>query len=114
VMVEVWEGEQFARTRTDPQGEFRAVLRKPEKQHLPDGEPLAPYFHVTVFAQGLLKQAQTRLYFPDEAQANAADPVLQAVPAERRSTLVARRAEGGDLVFDVAMQGPSETVFFGF
>jgi protocatechuate 3,4-dioxygenase beta subunit len=114
VMVEVWEGEQFARTRTDPQGEFRAVLRKPEKQHLPGGEPLAPYFHVTVFAQGLLKQAQTRMYFPDEAQANAADPVLQAVPAERRSTLVARRAEDGDLVFDVAMQGPSETVFFDF
>lgn len=114
VLVEVWEGEQFARTRTDEKGEYYAVLRKPEKQALPDGQPLAPYFHVSVFAQGLLKQANTRLYFPGEEQANAADPVLNLVDPDRRSGLVAQRADNGDLVFDVHMQGQHETVFFDF
>jgi protocatechuate 3,4-dioxygenase alpha subunit len=69
--------------------------------------------NVTVFARGLLKQAQTRLYFPDEAAANAADPVLAAVPAERRPRLIACQ-EGGELVFDVHLQGDQESVFFDF
>jgi protocatechuate 3,4-dioxygenase alpha subunit len=114
VLVEVWEGEQFARTRTDEKGEYYAVLRKPEKQQLPDGQPLAPYFHISVFAQGLLKQANTRLYFPEEEQANAADPILNLVDPDRRSGLMARRADNGHLVFDVHMQGQNETVFFDF
>jgi protocatechuate 3,4-dioxygenase beta subunit len=107
-MVELWAGDQFARTRTDPDGAFTAVLAKPAA---PAGQ--APHVNVTVFARGLLKQAQTRLYFPDEAAANAADPVLAAVPADRRERLIARQ-EGGDLVFDVNLQGDQESVFFGF
>lgn len=114
VMVEVWEGDQYARTRTDENGEYVAVLRKPEKQQLPGGEPLAPYFHVSVFAQGLLKQANTRMYFPGEEQANAADPVLNLVDPDRRSLLVAQQSGNGELTFDVHMQGPSETVFFDY
>ena len=68
---------------------------------------------MTLFSRGLLKQAQTRLYFPDEAAANAADPVLTAVPADRRPTLIARQ-DGADLVFDIHLQGDQETVFFDF
>jgi protocatechuate 3,4-dioxygenase, alpha subunit len=107
-MLELWVGDQFARTRTDPDGGFTAVLAKPEA---PAGQ--APHVNVTAFARGLLKQAQTRLYFPDEESANAADPVLAAVPADRRQSLIARQ-EGGDLVFDVHLQGDQETVFFDF
>ena len=65
--------------------------------------------------RGLLSHAYTRIYFSDEAEANAADPVLAQVPAERRETLIARREETGEGVvywFDIHMQGDSETVFF--
>ena len=108
LMLELWAGDQFARTRTDPDGAFTAVLAKPAA---PAGQ--APHVNVAVFSRGLLKQAQTRLYFPDEAAANAADPVLTAVPADRRPTLIARQ-DGADLVFDIHLQGDQETVFFDF
>lgn len=108
LMLELWAGDQFARTRTDPDGAFSAVLAKPAA---PAGR--APHVNVTLFSRGLLKQAQTRMYFPDEAAANAADPVLKAVPADRRPTLIARQ-DGADLVFDIHLQGDQETVFFDF
>ena len=108
LMLELWAGDQFARTRTDPDGAFSAVLAK---SAAPAGQ--APHVNVTLFSRGLLKQAQTRLYFPDEAAANAADPVLTAVPDGRRPTLIARQ-DGADLVFDIHLQGDQETVFFDF
>jgi protocatechuate 3,4-dioxygenase alpha subunit len=65
-----------------------------------------------VFARGLLDRLVTRIYFPDEDEANAADPVLALVPdAAARSTLVAT-ADGDGLRFDIHLQGERETVFF--
>jgi protocatechuate 3,4-dioxygenase alpha subunit len=69
-----------------------------------------------VFARGLLNHLTTRLYFPDEPS-NAADPVLQSVPPERRPPLIAARDPSGDLPtyrFDVVLQGAAEveTGFF--
>jgi len=77
----------------------------------------APHLSVTVHARGMLNHAQTRLYFEDEA-ANATDPVLTLVPADRRATLIARREEAdgpeGQAVYrlDIVLQGRGETVFF--
>ena len=65
--------------------------------------------------RGMLSHAYTRIYFPDEPQANARDPVLATVPGERRHTLIARggRTEAGTTYeFDIGMQGEDETVFF--
>ena len=42
----------------------------------PNGRPQAPHIDVSVFARGLLKRLVTRIYFPDETEANAEDPVL--------------------------------------
>ena len=53
----------------------------------------------------------TRIYFADEQQANDRDPVLGAVPPERRGTLLAAPVPGG-YRFDIHLQGPGETVFF--
>jgi protocatechuate 3,4-dioxygenase alpha subunit len=90
-------------------------IRKPtEGPVLPDGTVLAPYVHATVWARGLLKQAETRIYFPDEAEANAADPVLARVPESRRHTLIAVPDADGALRFDIRLQGEDETVFFDF
>lgn len=111
-LVEVWEGTQFARSRSDREGRFQVTVRKPEARVLPDGRPLAPYVNVAVFARGLQKQAQTRMYFPDE-DANATDPVLALVDPERRHTLIAQSIEPG-LRFDIHLQGEHETVFFAF
>jgi protocatechuate 3,4-dioxygenase alpha subunit len=60
----------------------------------------------------MLDRSVTRIYFPDEDAANNADPVLEAVPADRRATLIAVPAGGDMLRFDIRMQGPAETVFF--
>jgi protocatechuate 3,4-dioxygenase, beta subunit len=107
-MLELWAGDEFARTRTGADGVYTAVLTKPAPSA---GQ--APHLNVAVYARGLLKQAQTRLYFPDEQAANEADPVLAAVPAERRPRLMARQ-DGDELVFDIHLQGEDESVFFAF
>ncbi|RQR65807.1 protocatechuate 3,4-dioxygenase subunit alpha [Burkholderia sp. Bp9126] len=104
----------FARvgTGTDAQHRFVVQTVKPGRIAADD----APHINVTVMMRGILTHAFTRVYFDDEAAANAADPVLNAVPAERRATLVAKRdaQPGGTTVyrFDIHMQGPDETVFF--
>ncbi|WAL83784.1 protocatechuate 3,4-dioxygenase subunit alpha [Pandoraea sp. XJJ-1] len=74
----------------------------------------APRIDVILTMRGLLNHLFTRIYFDDEAAANALDPVLQQVPAERRHTLIARREVSGGRVsyrFDIRMQGDEETVF---
>ena len=78
--------------------------------------PMAPHVNVWLAARGINIGLSTRLYFPDEAEANARDPVLNIVePRERRDTLIAHREErGGEIVyvFDIHLQGERETVFF--
>jgi len=106
-LLEAWQGDQFARSGTDREGVFHFLVRKPDAG--PDGQ--APHLHVTVFARGLLRHLTTRLYFPDEELANAADPVLGLVDADRRATLVARD-DSGVVRWDVHLQGEEETVFF--
>jgi protocatechuate 3,4-dioxygenase alpha subunit len=61
----------------------------------------------------MLLHLYTRIYFDGE-RANAADPVLAVVPADRRSTLIATRKAGAANVyhFDVRLQGDNETAFF--
>ncbi len=70
-----------------------------------------PFVDVSVFARGLLDRVVTRIYFADESSVNAADPVLGAVPAGRRDTLLAQPTDDG-YRFDIRLQGPGETVFF--
>ena len=77
-----------------------------------DGQTEAPHIDVSVFARGMLDRSVTRIYFPDEAELNDADPVLQAVPEHRRATLIAVSAGDNLLRFDIHLQGDAETVFF--
>src|SRR5207249_1080281 len=65
----------FGRCRTDAEGAFNFVTIKPGPSSAPDGRLQAPHLNVTVFARGLLRHLVTRMYFPDEAAANSADPV---------------------------------------
>ena len=97
----------FGRCATDAQGEFHFRTLKPGRV---DGEQ-APHIDVTVFARGLLKHLVTRMYFPDEQDANATDPVLRALGVDERARLIAR-VDGGALRFDIRLQGDAETPFF--
>jgi protocatechuate 3,4-dioxygenase alpha subunit len=102
----------FGRCGTGAKGEFAFDTIKPGSVPDPDGKPQAPHILMAIFARGMLLQNYTRIYFDDEA-ANAADPVLALVPADRRGTLIAKRQAGGATYrFDIHLQGDDETVFF--
>ncbi|AIO36444.1 protocatechuate 3,4-dioxygenase, alpha subunit [Burkholderia cenocepacia] len=104
----------FARVGTGTDAQHRFVVETVKPGRIAADE--APHINVTVMMRGILTHAFTRVYFDDEAAANATDPVLNLVPAERRATLVAKRdAQPGRPTvyrFDIRMQGPEETVFF--
>lgn len=112
-MIEIWqndgENQLFGRfgTGTDVQNRFIFSTIKPKSV---DG--LAPYLSVIVFLRGQMIHSYTRIYFSDEAQLNATDEVLNAVPAERKNTLIAKKKGLNIYEFNINMQGENETVFF--
>lgn len=101
----------FGRVATDADGAFRFSTIKPGRVAGPNGTLQAPHIVVSVLARGVLKRLATRIYFPDDA-ANADDPILALVPAERRATLIAKRRDDATLEWNVRIQGETETVFF--
>lgn len=104
---------RFGRSPTDEAGEYRIVTVRPGPLPAGDGRTEAPHIDVSVFARGLLARLVTRIYFPDEEAANAADPVLSSIPERlRRDTLVAAPDGSGGFRFDIRLQGDGETVFF--
>jgi protocatechuate 3,4-dioxygenase alpha subunit len=104
----------FGRCGTDGNGDYAFDTIKPGAVPDPDGKPQAPHILLAIFARGMLMHLYSRIYLDSEA-ANAADPVLALVPADRRNTLIAVRQSGnGNAVyrFDIRLQGDNETVFF--
>lgn len=102
----------FGRCLTGPDGTWEIVTLKPAPLPAPGGATEAPHLDVSVFARGLLHRLVTRIYFSDEAAANARDPVLNGLPdAAARATLMAVPTSGG-YRFDIHLQGEHETVFF--
>lgn len=77
---------------------------------------MAPHVNFWIAARGINIGLHTRMYFADEAEANAADPVLKLIELEaRRATLIAPRTLRGTVpvyTFDIRLQGENETVFF--
>jgi len=103
----------FGRSTTDNEGRYEIVTLRPGPLPTTDGGTEAPHLDVSVFARGMLDRTVTRIYFPDEAAANAADPLLSAIAdPSRRATLIAEADVHGQLRFDIRLQGDRETVFF--
>jgi protocatechuate 3,4-dioxygenase alpha subunit len=102
----------FGRSGTDADGRWQVHTLKPGRFPDREGRLQAPHVDVTVMARGLLQRLVTRIYFGDEAEANASDPVLSSLPEELRGTLIAAPADGGGYRFDIHLQGPAETDFF--
>ena len=105
----------FARCPTDVAGHYRVLTLRPGLLPSTGGGWEAPHLDVSLFARGLLNRVVTRIYFPDEPEANAGDPVLRAIAGPgRRATLIAVAQPGppGGFRFDIRLQGEQETVFF--
>jgi protocatechuate 3,4-dioxygenase alpha subunit len=131
-MVEIWQADHqgryahpadgrplasnsfrgFGRCTTD-KGGFAFATVKPGTVPGPNGTTQAPHINVGIFSRGLLKRLFTRIYFAGDP-ANASDPILALVPADRRDTLIAKPdpAKPGLYRFDIRLQGAGETVFF--
>ncbi|SOE08978.1 protocatechuate 3,4-dioxygenase alpha subunit [Hoeflea halophila] len=93
-------------------GVLRFETIKPGPIPFPDGRMQAPHINVWIVARGINLGLNTRIYFRDEAEANADDPVLARIEhSDRIETLLAKGA-GGNYSLDIHLQGPRETVFF--
>lgn len=101
----------FGRCPTDPDGRWAILTLRPGRVPDQAGRTQAPHIDLSIFARGLLDRVVTRVYLPDEARANAEDPVLARIPEDRRDTVVAV-AEDNGFRFDIRLQGQRETVFF--
>jgi protocatechuate 3,4-dioxygenase, alpha subunit len=129
-LIEIWQADNKGRhgsTAFSGWGRAAADFKtglfwfdtiKPGATRYRDGRSQAPHVSFSIFARGINIHLQTRMYFPDEESANAADPVLQAVgKPELAATLIAQKAtRDGQSVyrFDIHLQGERETVFFDF
>jgi protocatechuate 3,4-dioxygenase, alpha subunit len=116
-LIETWRidprgtDHRCSRIPTDDHGRFVIDTVMPGPIPGPDGRPQAPHLVLGVLARGILTRLASRIYFEGEP-ANAQDPVLALVPVERRSRLIARRADADRYQFDIVLQGTHETVFF--
>ncbi|EDZ48171.1 protocatechuate 3,4-dioxygenase, alpha subunit [Rhodobacterales bacterium Y4I] len=97
-------------------GEWAFDTVKPGPVMGRSGQMMAPHINLWIVARGINAGLNTRVYFEDEEEANAADPVLGVIEWERRrATLIARREARDGLAvyrFDIRLQGEDETVFF--
>jgi protocatechuate 3,4-dioxygenase alpha subunit len=104
----------FGRSPGDPEtGEFVFETVKPGRVPWPDGRPMAPHATLWIAARGINIGLHTRLYFEDEEEANAEDPILSRIEHRSRvETLLAKKTGEGTYRFDIHLQGPKETIFF--
>lgn len=93
-------------------GAFSFETLKPGRVPWHNGVLQAPHVTFWIVARGINLGLHTRMYFADETEANAADPILSRIEHQSRvPTLIAAAVPGG-YHFDIHLQGPKETVFF--
>lgn len=93
-------------------GEFVFQTIKPGRVPFKDGHLMAPHITFWIVARGINLGLHTRMYFADEEEANADDPVLARIEHQARlATLIAPR-QNDAYRFDIHLQGDRETVFF--
>jgi protocatechuate 3,4-dioxygenase, alpha subunit len=96
-------------TSADGSCEFQTI--RPGRVRADDGQLQASHINICVFMRGLLRHLFTRVYFDGDPDLTD-DGAWRVVPAERRHTLLARRAGSLRWDFDIHLQGEHETVFF--
>ena len=126
-MIEIWQADAdggfasaesnftgWGRCPTDMEtGQFQFDTVKPGQVPYMDGRLQAPHITVWIVARGINLGLHTRLYFDDETQSNAADPILTKIEHRNRvPTLIAKKQSGGSYLFNIHLQGEHETIFF--
>lgn len=133
-MIEIWQADSDGlfparnetRGQADPNftgwgrsagdaetGQFTFETVKPGQVPWRDGSPQAPHITFWVVARGINLGLHTRMYFEDEHDANAADPILTRIEHKNRiPTLLAKKTGEGAYHFDIILQGEGETIFF--
>ena len=131
-LVEIWQADAGGLYPGDPRGpcdpeftgwgrragdyatgEWRFETVKPGRVPFPDGRMQAPHILFWIVARGINIGLNTRMYFPDEAAANAEDPILTRLEHQNRVPTLVARPDGPDVYrFDIRLQGEGETVFF--
>ncbi len=110
--------EGFSRIRSID-GRFELTTIKPGRQRRNrngnGNGGRAPNITLTIFSDGISRIA-TQVFFADE-ESNANDPLLQSLPEDLRSRLIARhdgrRADGAEVyAIDIVLAGAGETPFF--
>lgn len=139
VLIEVWQanaegkyahpGDRQPGKQVDPSfrgwgraacdfdtGEYVFETIKPGPVAGRNGRLMAPHINFWLVARGINLGLHTRMYFGDEAKANATDPVINLIewPVRRKTLIAPREQRGAQAVyrFDIRLQGDDETVFF--
>lgn len=132
-MIEIWQADadgyynspSETRGKADPNffgwarqpgdmatGEFAFETIKPGKVPFRDGRPMAPHVNFWIVARGINLGLNTRMYFSDEEEANAADPILSRIEHRVRVPTLIGKREGNTVTFNIYLQGENETIFF--
>ncbi|CDZ39676.1 Protocatechuate 3,4-dioxygenase, alpha subunit [Neorhizobium galegae bv. officinalis] len=132
-MIEIWQADadgyynspSETRGKADPNffgwarqpgdmatGEFAFETIKPGKVPFRDGRPMAPHVTFWVVARGINLGLNTRMYFSDEEEANAADPILSRIEHRVRVPTLIGKRDGNTVTFNIYLQGENETIFF--
>jgi protocatechuate 3,4-dioxygenase alpha subunit len=133
VLVEIWQADAaglynspaemrgaadpnfsgWGRCPSDMESGFcRFETIKPGRVPFRDGRLMAPHITLWIVARGINIGLHTRLYFGDEEQANAEDPILALIEHKARVPTVIAERKDDTYRFDIHLQGEKETVFF--
>lgn len=112
-IVQHIEGQpRMARTGTGVHEDFHYSFIASKSSH---ESSYAPHLNLIVFMRGLLSHVFTRMYFEDEVEANAKDPLLQSLSPKEAKKLMAKPVMihgQKSYAFDIYMQGEQQTPFF--
>jgi len=92
-------------------GVFTFETVKPGRVPFKDGRKMAPHISFWIVARGINIGLSTRMYFPDEQEANDADPLLNRIEHRHRVATLIASGEAPVYTFDIHLQGERETVF---
>ncbi len=93
-------------------GPYEIITVKPGLASGIHGVRQAPHIVVSITAPRLLDRCLTRIYFADEPEANAVDPLLACISADRRRALLAQPGPSG-YRHDIYLHGEQSTLLFG-
>ncbi len=106
----------YGRVSTDTNGAYSIETVMPGSFKGPGGETYGPQISVAIFARGLLKALQTRVFLAPLEEIKD-DPLARAVgDPERLRTLIAVRDPGNSKIYrwNVRLRGPGEAVFIEY